>query len=399
MVGVVLVAAVVTAALATVVFVLVRDARLRDSLERARAEAVFDLRLAGPLVEGSTDLQQVVDTFREERGIRAIVIEGDRTVDSGPAPRITITPELRELAGRGQLAYDRVDARGVPMLLVGGPTPDRGAELYFAFSEARIHEDLRDLATALVIGWAAIVVVAFAFARVAAGRIATLATAEAWGRRFTTDVSHELRTPVAALVTEASVLEAHLDRMPPEARRAAELLVGDVARLRRLVEDLTNLASLDAGREEVRVEPFDLGTLVDGTIRSRGWDGRLEVRSESIPMHTDRSRVDRIVANLIGNALEHGGEGVLVRVGRAEEGAFVEVTDAGPGIAPDHLARVFDRFYRVDGARSGPGSGLGLSIARENARLLGGDLEVRSELGAGARFTLRLPDDRSVAEP
>ena len=399
MVGVVLVAAVVAAALASVVFVLVRDARLRDSLERARAEAVFDLRLAGPLVEGSTDLQQVVDTFREERGMHAILIKGDRTVDSHPTPRITITPELRELAGRGQLGYDRVEVRGGPMLLVGGPTPDRGAELYFAFSEARIHEDLRELGIALVIGWAAIVVVAFAFARVAAGRIATLAAAEAWGRRFTSDVSHELRTPVAALVSEASVLEAHLERMPPDARRAAELLVGDVARLRRLVEDLTNLASLDAGREEVRVEPFDLGTLVEGTIRSRGWDGRLEVRSESIPLNTDRSRVDRIVANLIGNVLEHGGDGVVVRVGRAEEGAFVEVTDAGPGIAPEHLGHVFDRFYRVDGARAGPGSGLGLAIARENARLLGGDLEVRSEPGAGSRFTLRLPGDRSVAEP
>ncbi len=398
-VGVVLVAAVVAAALATIVFVLVRDARLRDSLQRARAEAVFDLRLAGPLLEGSTDLQQVVDTFREERGIHAILIKGDRTADSDPTLRITITLELRELAGRGLLGYDRVDVRGVPTLLVGGPTPDRDAELYFAFPEGPIHEDLRQLGIALVIGGAAIVVVAFAFARVAAGRIATLAAAEAWGRRFTTDVSHELRTPVAALVSEASVLEEHLDRMPPGARRAAELLVGDVARLRRLVEDLTNLASLDAGREEVRIEPLDLGTLVDGTIRSRGWDGRLEVRSEPVPVATDRSRVDRIVANLIGNALEYGRNGVVVRVGRDGEGAFVEVTDAGPGIAAEHLAHVFDRFYRVDGARSGPGSGLGLAIARENARLLGGDLEIRSEPGAGSRFTLRLPDDRSVAEP
>ena len=398
-VGVVLVAAAVAAVLATVVFVLVRDARLRDALERGRAEAVFDLRLAGPLVEGSTDLQQVVDTFRDERGMNATMLVGGDIYRSDPELDITITPELRELAQRGQLGYDRVDVRGVPMLLVGGPTPDREAELYFVFSEAEDHEDLRELATALAIGWVAIVVVAFAFARVAAGRIATLAEAEAWGRRFTTDVSHELRTPVAALVSEASVLEEHLDRMPPDARRAAELLVGDVARLRRLVEDLTNLASLDAGREEVRVEPFDLGTLVDGTIRSRGWDGRLEVRSESIPMYTDRSRVDRIVANLIGNALEHGGDGVVVQVGRDEEGAFVEVTDAGPAIAPEHLGHVFDRFYRVDGARSGPGSDLGLAIARENALLLGGDLEVRSELGTGSRFTLRLPDDRSVAEP
>ena len=396
-VGVVLVAAAVAAALATVVFVLVRDARLRDSLERARAEAVFDLRLAGPLLEGSTDLQQVVDTFRDERGINTILLVGADTYRSDA--NVEIPPDLRGIAAGGQLGFDRIEVGGTPTLLVGGPTPDREAELYFLFSEGRISEDLRQLGVALAIGWVAIVVVAFALARVAAGRIATLAAAEAWGRRFTTDVSHELRTPVAALVSEASVLEQHLEEMPHDARRAAELLVGDVARLRRLVEDLTDLASLDAGREQVRVEPFDLETLVEGTIRSRGWDGRLEIQSEPVPVATDRSRVDRIVANLIGNALEHGGDGVVVRVGRDEEGAFVEVTDAGAGIAAEHLAHVFDRFYRVDGARSGPGSGLGLAIARENARLLGGDLEVRSEPGAGSRFTLRLPDDRSVAEP
>ena len=83
-VGVVLVAAVVAAALAAAVFVLVRNARLRDSLERARTEAVFDLRLAGPLLEESADLQQVVETFREERGIDAILIADGRTVSSDP---------------------------------------------------------------------------------------------------------------------------------------------------------------------------------------------------------------------------------------------------------------------------------------------------------------------------
>ncbi len=396
---VVSVAAVVGATLAAVVFELVRDARLRDSLERARAEATFDLRLAGPLLEGSADLPRVVETFREERDVHAILVQGGRTIDSDPGSAISIPPGLRAIARRGQIGYDRIDAGGVPTLLVGGPTPDRDAELYFAFSEGRIDEDLRQLGTTLVIGWAAIVVIAFALARVAASRITALAEAEAWGRRFTSDVSHELRTPVAALVSEAAVLEEHLDGMPPEARRAAELLVGDVARLRGLIEDLTALASLDAGREEVRVGSFDLGALIDGTVRSRGWEGRITVRSESVEVRTDRSRVDRIVANLISNALEHGGEEVTVRAGRDEEGPFVEVADAGPGIPPEHLPHVFDRFYRVDAARAGPGSGLGLAIARENARLLGGDVEVRSEHGSGSRFTLRLPDDRSVAEP
>jgi signal transduction histidine kinase len=388
---VVLVAAAMGAALATAVFEIVRDARLRDSLERARAEAVFDLRLADSLIQESTDLQQAVESY-EDRGIYAVLFAGGRSYRSNAAFNIKVPPGLRDLAARGQLGFDRVDVGGVPTLIVGGPTPDREAELYFAFSEARIYDDLRQFGMTLVIGWAAIVVIAFALARVAASRIATLAEAEAWGRRFTSDVSHELRTPVAALVSEAGVLGEHLDGMPPEARRAAELLVGDVARLRRLIEDLTDLASLDAGREEIRLESFDLGALIDGTIRSRGWDGRITVRSEFVDVATDRSRVDRIVANLIANALEHGGDQVVVRAGRDDEGPFVEVTDTGDGISPEHLPRVFDRFYRADAARSGPGSGLGLAIARENARLLGGDVEVGSEPGAGARFTLRLPD-------
>ena len=328
---VVLVAAAVAAALATVVFVLVRDARFRDSLQRARTEAVFDLTIAGPLLQGSGEPEAVVETFREERGVHAILVEDGRTIDAGPASGISLLPELRAIAARGQLGYDRIEADGESLLLVGGPTPDRGAELYFAFAETGIHEDLRELATALAIGWVAIVVVAFALARVAASRIASLAEAEAWGRRFTSDVSHELRTPVAALVSEASVLREHLAAMPPDARRAAELLVGDVARLRRLVEDLTNLASLDAGREQVRTEPFDLATLVAGTVRSRGWDGEVRVRSEPVPVTSDRTRVDRIVANLIGNALDHGGGVAVVEVRRTADGAAVEVADMGPG--------------------------------------------------------------------
>jgi two-component system, OmpR family, sensor histidine kinase MtrB len=81
---------------------------------------------------------------------------------------------------------------------------------------------------------------------------------------------------------------------------------------------------------------------------------------------------------------------VAVRVGRDGVGAFVEVTDHGPGIAPEHLPHLFERFYKADPARSGGGTGLGLAIAQENARLLGGEIDVSSEAGEGSRFTLRL---------
>jgi two-component system sensor histidine kinase MtrB len=229
-------------------------------------------------------------------------------------------------------------------------------------------------------------------------KISALSAAQARERRFTADVAHELRTPLTALVGEASLLAAHLDAMPPEARRPAELLVADVGRLRRLVEDLMEISRFDAGAETVRTEAVDLGSLVAAAIRSRGWEQQVRLDADELVLASDPRRLERIVANLVGNALEHGGRGVAVRVARDALGAFVEVADRGPGIPPEHLPHLFERFYKADLSRAGHGTGLGLAIARENARLLGGDIEVHSELGAGTRFTLRLPPSTVVAE-
>ena len=118
--------------------------------------------------------------------------------------------------------------------------------------------------------------------------------------------------------------------------------------------------------------------------------------ADEVVLTSDPRRIERIVANLIGNALEHGGREVSVRVGLDGLGAFVEVADSGPGIAREDLPHLFERFYKADPARTGRGTGLGLAIALENARLLGGDVDVWSETGVGARFTLRLPSYRTV---
>jgi signal transduction histidine kinase len=196
-------------------------------------------------------------------------------------------------------------------------------------------------------------------------------------------------------VGEASLLAEHLDSMPPESRRPAELLVEDVGRLRRLVEDLMEISRFDAGAESLRAETVELGSLAAAAVRARGWDGRVRLEADEVVVTTDPRRLERILANLIGNALEHGGEGVAVHIARDEAGALLEVADDGQGISPDHLPHLFDRFYKADRARSSRGSGLGLAIAQENARLLGSKIEVWSELGKGTRFTLRLP----VTEP
>jgi signal transduction histidine kinase len=392
-------AAVVGAVLATGLFLLIRAERLSDSLDRARAEAAFDLRLAAPLLD-APDLQEAVRSY-EVRGIHAALLVDRRRFDSDPSRAATIPRDLRAIVARGQLAYERLKVAGTPTLVVGGRVPGRDAELYLFFPEARIAEDLAQLRSLLLLVWLGIVVVTFVLARAAEARIASLAEAEAWGRRFTSDVAHELRTPVAALVSETEILRANLDAMPAHARRPAELLIGDVARLRRLVEDLTALAALDAGQEQLRLEPVELTRLVEEGVRSRGWAEQVTVHGEPVRVVSDRSRLDRIVANLVGNALDHGGGNVDVRVRQDVAGVAVDVMDNGPGIADGDLDRVFDRFYRADPARSGPGSGLGLAIARDNARSLGGDLVARSEVGVGSTFTLRLPsaDEATVAEP
>jgi two-component system sensor histidine kinase MtrB len=222
-------------------------------------------------------------------------------------------------------------------------------------------------------------------------KITALSEAQAREQRFTSDVAHELRTPLTAVVGEASLLREHLDRLPPESRRPAELLIQDVTRLRRLVEELMEISRFDAGRETVQTEHVEILPLVGAVLRARGWDGKVAVDGVGPILSTDRRRLERIVANLVGNALEHGGRQVRVTVGRDGQGAFVEVNDAGPGIPREHLPHLFEPFYKADPSRTGAGSGLGLAIAMENARLLGGTIEVRSELGVGSQFRLLLP--------
>ena len=148
---------------------------------------------------------------------------------------------------------------------------------------------------------------------------------------------------------------------------------------------------MDAGRADVRPEPVDVGALIAAALRARGWEGRVRLRGRSPVIETDRRRLERIVTNLVGNALEHGGRDVSVSVGEDRTAVFVEVLDRGPGIPREHLPHLFDRFFKADPSRTGTGTGLGLSIAMENARLLGGDIDVTSEVGVGSRFVLRLP--------
>lgn len=438
----VLVAGVSAGSLAVGSFFLIQDSRLRASLDRAEQETRFGLRLAADL-PGDADLEQFVSSFGL-RGIRAVLDAEGARIPSDPGFNPPIPEGLARVVSEGQIGFQRQTLDGVPFLITGGRAAGSQAELFFFFSEQGIREDLRDLRDILVAGWLVVVVAAALVGRFVASRtlapvseashaarslaeglldtrlpvgsrdefgswaesfnemaealeakITALSEARARERRFTSDVAHELRTPLAALVSEASLLREHLHRFPAEARRPAELLVTDVARLRRLVDDLMEISRLDAGQGGVEREPVDLGSLARAVVRSRGWESQVDVGGENVVVHADHRRVERIVSNLVGNAIQHGRRDASVRVGRDTTGAFIEVSDRGAGIPPEHLPHLFERFYKVDPSRSGGGSGLGLAIAMENARLLGGDVEVWSEVGTGSRFTLRLP----VTEP
>jgi two-component system, OmpR family, sensor histidine kinase MtrB len=439
----VLVAGISAGALAIGSYVLVRQTRLADSLDRARTEARYDLVLAQSLLsQGPGGPAALLSAF--EQRVHVVFISGDVQQPSNPSFDPPISQSLREIVATGQLAYDRLSSGGHHLLVVGGRIPGRSDELYLVFVEDRVASDLAQLRNVLAIGWVVVVLIAGLVGRTLAKRalgpvaqasdaarsiaeglmatrlpvagadefgawaasfnemadaleakIADLSQAEARERQFTADVAHELRTPLTALVGEASLLREHVAGMPEAARRPAELLIQDVARLRRLVEDLMEVSRFDAGSEAVLAEPVRLSDLADAVVRSRGWDGRVRIDGTA-ELRTDPRRVERIVANLVGNAIEHGGGSAEVRLASRNGFATIEVADHGPGIAPKDLGRIFDRFSKVDTSRTGTGSGLGLAIAREHARLLGGEIDVRSEPGSGTTFTVRLPVDESL---
>ena len=165
------------------------------------------------------------------------------------------------------------------------------------------------------------------------------------------------------------------------------------------MENLIELSRFDAGRAALRLDDrVDLAAAIPATLAARGWTDQVTTSlPPGLTADLDRRRLDVIVANLVGNALRHGGAPVLVEAGGDAGWVTVTVTDGGPGLPSEIAPYVFERFYKADAARArSEGSGLGLAIAMENARLHGGTIEAGNGPTAGAVFTLRLPRRRAV---
>lgn len=427
------------------------DASLRERLlADARAQANFNLSvlLPGRLPPGADreafEASGLPEAFRLRGDVEAIVDFGDGDPYYSSAPLqgslSAIPPDVVRLVQSGRLGYAWLELGGRPSLAVGGR---QGAppDLYFVFPTLPVDAALAQLRLGLSVAAALAVLVALllagliargilrpvheaseAAARIGAGDLAArvpegggdefgrwaaefnrmaasledlvvrLEESQAQNRRFVADVSHELRTPLTALVAEASLIEGGLDGLRPDARRAAELLVADVRRLRVLVDELMEVSRFDADGERPHLEPMDLGRLVAAIVSARLPGASVALPAEPVVIDTDPRRLDRILGNLLDNAREHApGAPVEVSVALAREGALVVIADRGPGVPADALPRLFERFYKGDPSRRAGGSGLGLAIAAEHAALLGGTLRARNRPGGGLVVALTLP--------
>ncbi|MEU6479472.1 HAMP domain-containing sensor histidine kinase [Streptomyces sp. NPDC047017] len=246
-------------------------------------------------------------------------------------------------------------------------------------------------------------------------RVADMAARDEASRRFVADMSHELRTPLTAITAVTEVLEEELEfeggGIDPMIEPAVRLVVSETRRLNDLVENLMEVTRFDAGTARLVLDDVDLADQITACIDARAWLDAVELDAErGIHAQLDPRRLDVILANLIGNALKHGGSPVRVSVrtaggegegegeeaGRPEE-IVIQVRDHGPGIPEDVLPHVFDRFYKASASRPrSEGSGLGLSIALNNAHIHGGDIAAANSPEGGAVFTLRLPRDASA---
>jgi signal transduction histidine kinase len=428
------------------------DASLRDRLlADAQQQASFNLSVLVPdrLPMGADraafEASGLVEAFRLRGNVETIVDFGDGdpyvSTASLAGALAPVSAELGATVSKGYLAYGWQALAGRSVLVVGG-RPSVGPDaIYFVFPADPIEGALGQLRLGLTIGGLVAVALALAasgwiatrilrpvraasraaerlasgdlaarvpqggadefgrwaadFNRMAAtleATVSSLERAQAQNRRFVADVSHELRTPLAALVAEASLIEGSLSDLAPDARRAAELLVTDVRRLRVLVDDLMELSRFDAAVEVAETRPVDLARVIRTAVAARHPSASVVTPPEPVVVASDPRRLDRILGNLLDNARDHApGSPVEVTLARVDGEITIEVADRGPGIPAELVPRLFERFFKAEPSRSVGGSGLGLAIAAEHAALLGGALGAEPRPGGGLVVTLRLP--------
>ncbi|MEE9243886.1 MAG: MtrAB system histidine kinase MtrB [Mycobacterium sp.] len=386
-----------------------------------------------------------------------LIVPGDgprAATSAGPVDQIPKT--LRDFVNAGQVSYQystvHIDGFSGPALIIGSPTPSPVAnlELYLIFpmnneestialmrgtlttgavvllgllagisllvsrqivlpvrSASRIAEHFAegDLAERMPVrGEDDMARLAVSFNDMAESLQRQIAQLEEFGnlqRRFTSDVSHELRTPLTTVRMAADLIHDHAEELDPVLQRSTELMVDELDRFESLLNDLLEISRHDAGVAELAVEAVDLRSIVKSALDNVGHLAEtaaveviVDLPAEEVITEVDARRVERILRNLIANAIDHAErKEVRIRMAADEDTVAVTVRDYGVGLRPGEEKLVFSRFWRADPSRvrrSG-GTGLGLAISIEDARLHQGRLEAWGEPGKGACFRLTLP--------
>jgi signal transduction histidine kinase len=269
-----------------------------------------------------------------------------------------------------------------------------GSSLYF------VNTAVADLALIAVIAGAAGLLLSAAAGYWLAGRtLSPIAGALERQRNFASDASHELRTPLTVMLTNAELLTLHPERRLEEYQDVVSDIIAETQRLSRLVGDLLTLARADQGTAALAFTSTDLSeiaTTVTRQFESLAAAKGLRLAGAIEPkvfVHGDADRLQQLAVILIDNAVRYTeGGSVRVQVDRIRATATLTVSDTGPGIAPEHHRRLFERFYRIDTARSSEdGSGLGLALAKWIVESHHGHIELVSTPGEGTTFTVHLP--------
>lgn len=387
------------------------------------------------------DFEAMLTDIERRGGFSTVAIGPDLTFSSSPELGAENVPDGRlPDASAGELLAEGVTVDGTPYHVVGARYGSIGTDVYFFFPRGELEESLDELRRMLLLGWVTAValagvvgiavarrtllpvrraaeasqavadglldtrlqqnadefgVLASSFNRMASAveeQVQALRASAERERRFTADVAHELRTPLTGMVSAASLLEEYLPELHDGARRSAELLINDVRRLRDLVVELLELARLDAGQEEPTLEPLSVRRSIETVVLpwTREATVVLDV-DEALWMCADRVRFGRVVANLVSNAVRHGGGEVEITARVEGDVVVIDVTDHGPGVPSDQADQIFERFTKLDATRSADGSGLGLAIAAKQAQVQQGSLSVHHRPGGGAIFRFSVP--------
>lgn len=425
-----LTALVTSLGLAVVTYAVSRSYLIDQRLQVARTQAYSNARTVRDQLLALQRIDPVRD-LRNESGGFSLLIQGSRTFGDVRFPADAFPLSLRTAVGQGQSAEQRFEVDSEPYVAVGISIPAAEAQYFEAFPMASTERNLRAITTALLVGAGATTLlagflgwgtsrrllsplsrVASAAGEIASGgldtrmppehdpdlaRLATsfndmadaVQTRIEREARFASDVSHELRSPITALTAAVEVLDGRRLELPERTQQALDVVVSQVRRFDSMVMDLLELSRIDAGSTELHREEVEIRDIVPRVAQRYGFADVPFDAADDVPavVRIDKVRLERILANLLENAREHGGGPVRVSLELGPRRTLVlAVDDAGPGVARSERFRIFERFARGSAARHRVGTGLGLALVAEHARAHGGDAWVEDRPGGGARF-------------